>query len=172
MLVLCVIAKFDDAFHYDFAFKFMIELTTGVAFLMTSMYGSGSMTASVANVQPANTNTTANTAIVSPTDRKAMEQYLKEKFADTPILVEVARCESTFTQFDKNGQVIRGRANRADVGVMQINEKYHLETAEKMGIDIYTVDGNIAYAKYLYSKFGTDPWSSSSPCWGNTLAMK
>jgi len=148
----------------------MIELTTSMVFLMTSMYGSGSMQANVGNIQPVNTNT--NPAVVSPTDRKAMEEYLKEHFADTPILIDIARCESTFTQFNKDGQVLRGRVDNADVGLMQINERYHLETAENMGIDIYTVDGNIEYAKYLYSKFGSKPWNASSPCWSNSVAMR
>jgi len=150
----------------------MIELTTSMVFLMTSMYGSGSMTASAANVQPVNTNIDNKATINSSTDRKELEEYLKIHFADTPILIDIAKCESTLRQFDKNGQVLRGRVDNADVGLMQINERYHLETAEDMGIDIYTVDGNIEYAKYLYSKFGSKPWNASAPCWNNALAMK
>jgi len=150
----------------------MIELTTSMVFLMTSMFGSGSMTASAANVQPVNTIIDNKPMIVSSTDKKALEEYLKVHFADTPILVDIAKCESTLRHFDKNGQVLRGRVDNADVGLMQINERYHLETAEKMGIDIYTVDGNIEYAKYLYSKYGSRPWNASAPCWNNALAMK
>lgn len=48
---------------------------------------------------------------------------------------------------------------------MQINELYHLETAEKLGLDIYTIEGNVAYAKHLYEEQGAKPWMSSSPCW-------
>jgi len=151
----------------------MIELTTGIMFLMSSMYGAGSNSVNAVNFQPLTASTTKNTAAaIDSMDRAALEKYLREHFADTPILVEIARCESTFRQFDKDGKVIRGRVNSADVGVMQINEKYHLETAIKLGIDIHTVDGNIAYAKYLYSKYGAQPWSASSPCWGNSIAMK
>ncbi len=151
----------------------MIELTTGVVFLMTSMYGAGSLPANTVNVQPLTSHSTGNTAaVIASTDRTELIKYLKKNFADTPILVEVARCESEFRQFDSNGQVIRGRANKNDVGVMQINEKYHLETSKKMGIDIYTLEGNVAFAKYLYVKYGSDAWSASSPCWGKTVAMK
>ncbi len=150
----------------------MIELTTSMVFLMTSMYGSGSMTANVANVQPINANNDNKAEVEILTDRKAIEEYLKIHFADTPILVDIAKCESMFRQFDKNGQVLRGKVDNADVGLMQINERYHLETAEEMGIDIYTVDGNIEYAKYLYSKFGSKPWNASAPCWNHALAMK
>ena len=58
------------------------------------------------------------------------------------------------------------------MGVMQINERYHLLTAEKLGYNIHTLEGNVGYAKYLYEKFGSDPWSASSKCWkGKVVAI-
>lgn len=48
---------------------------------------------------------------------------------------------------------------------MQINETYHLDQALSLGIDIYSLEGNMAYAKYLYDKKGSGPWVSSSKCW-------
>ncbi|MDB5266300.1 MAG: hypothetical protein JWN89_115 [Parcubacteria group bacterium] len=48
---------------------------------------------------------------------------------------------------------------------MQINENYHLEDSKKLGYNIYTIEGNVAYAKYIYDKSGAKPWMSSSPCW-------
>jgi hypothetical protein len=86
-------------------------------------------------------------------------------------LIDVARCESQYRQFDENGNVLRGKVNSKDVGAFQINEKYHLETSQKLGIDIYTLEGNIAYARYLYETQGSKPWSASSPCWGNTREL-
>ncbi|MSU45037.1 MAG: hypothetical protein EXS47_00170 [Candidatus Zambryskibacteria bacterium] len=94
------------------------------------------------------------------------EEYVREYFKDIPIMIQVARCESTFRQLRQNGEVNRGRVNKADVGVMQINEFYHLDTAEKNDFDIYTIKGNTAYARDLYMRQGTQPWSSSKPCWG------
>jgi hypothetical protein len=102
-----------------------------------------------------------------------MEAYLRKEFEGTPILVDIARCESNFHQYDKNGNIVRGRVNSADIGVMQINEKYHAETAKKLGIDLYTVEGNVAYAKHLYAEQGAQPWISSSKCWSGTqVAVK
>jgi hypothetical protein len=148
----------------------MIELTTGVVFLLTSIYGSGTATTNAVGIQ-ANATTTDRTAPMSVTsDRVAVEKYLREHYSDTPILIEIARCESTFAHYDKNGDIVRGRVNSADVGVMQINEKYHQVSAEKLGYDIHTIEGNVAYAKYLYEKYGVSPWSASSPCWSKTLA--
>ncbi len=112
-------------------------------------------------------------AIVMP-KATTVQEYVRAYFADIPVMSKVAFCESTFRQFDKDGSVHRGVVNSKDVGVMQINEYYHLETAEKLGLDIYTIQGNVAYARYLFEKEGTTPWLSSSPCWGkeNHIARK
>ena len=140
----------------------MIELTTGVAFLLSSMYGSPAMNAAAA-VIPVDTSST--TAKVVLQDRKSVEKYLREQYTDTPILVDIARCESTFSQFDKDGNVVRGKANPLDVGVMQINEKYHADMAKQLGYDLHTIEGNVAYAKHLYAEQGAAPWKASSKCW-------
>lgn len=101
-------------------------------------------------------------------ENKTTEDIVKEYFIDTPVMVDIAFCESTFKQFNKNGEPLRGLVNGADVGVMQINEKYHAGTAAKLGIDIYTLEGNMEYGKYLYETQGTDPWVHSKDCW-NTV---
>lgn len=97
------------------------------------------------------------------TTRESVEDY----FEEIPVMIEVARCESEFRQFNSDGTVLRGRANSADVGVMQINEKYHADTAVKLGYNIYSLEGNMAYAKYLYDTQGTKPWVHSSKCWNS-----
>lgn len=148
----------------------MIETATGVAFLLTSLYGVGHANTKTADmIAP---STTEHTPIVKNIDdAKQMEKYLRKQFADAPIMVEIARCESTFRQFGDNGQVIRGKVNKADVGLLQINEKYHAEDAVKLGYDIYSIEGNVSFAKYLYGKYGTSPWSSSAPCWKSSLPI-
>lgn len=149
----------------------MIELTTGIAFLLSSMYGAGTVSANTLDVQNMiSSQTEISSPTIEATERIELEKYLKEHFAETPILIEIAKCESELTHFGKDGKVIRGRVDNADVGVMQINERYHQEDAEKLGLDIHTVEGNVAYAKYLYEKYGSKPWKASSPCWSKTLA--
>lgn len=96
------------------------------------------------------------------------QDQVTEYFSDIPILAEVAYCESRYRQFDQNGNVLRGIQNPADVGVMQINEKYHATTAVKFGFNLYTLEGNMAYARFLYEKEGTRPWKYSSSCWGTS----
>ena len=82
-------------------------------------------------------------------------------------MAKVAWCESRYRQFNEDGSVLRGVVNSQDVGVFQINEKYHLETAKELNIDIYTTVGNVAYAIYLYNNQGLSPWEYSSECWNN-----
>ena len=82
-------------------------------------------------------------------------------------MAEVARCESTFRHFNSSGNILRGEVNKSDIGVMQINTYYHGDTADRLGIDLFTLDGNLEYARDLYERKGTQPWSASEPCWGN-----
>ena len=164
---------------YQARFLIMIEFTTGVAFLMSSLYGSGQADAHVANLAAVAQSgkseqaTTSQVEIVRPLqNEKDIEAYMRKQYVNEPILVDIAWCESRFHQFNEDGTVIRGEKNKADIGIMQINEKYHAEDAKKLGIDIYSAEGNIAFSKYLYNKYGTKPWSASSKCWSQELAKK
>jgi hypothetical protein len=80
-------------------------------------------------------------------------------------LADIAQCESQMRQFDKNGNILKNPTSSA-IGIMQIMSSIHDPIADKLGIDIYTIQGNLAYARYLYGKSGTTPWDSSKPCWG------
>lgn len=125
----------------------------------------------ITTVQPDNTATVGNsekTHTNKNSSSKTTKQIVQEYFADTPVLIDVASCESRFIQFDADGTVHRGVVNPQDVGVMQINEKYHLSESEKLGLDIHTLEGNMAYAKHLYKTQGTRPWEYSSKCWNKT----
>lgn len=105
-----------------------------------------------------------------PPQAQTVKEYVQDYFADEPIMIAVAQCESHFRQYDLKGAIYRGVQNNLDVGVMQINEYYHLSEATKLGYDIYSVSGNVAYARYLYERQGTAPWSASEPCWGKKVA--
>ena len=139
----------------------MIELTSAIIFLVTSLYG-GSTNVAVAQDVNNNANTQAKIPVEKPV---TLENYVRDYFAETPVLAEIARCESNFRQVGKDGQVLRGTVDRSDVGLMQVNEYYHGQKAEDLGFDLTTVNGNLAYAKYLYDKEGTTPWNASGKCW-------
>lgn len=135
-----------------FNLTFMIEIATSLVLLMNAVTGSNSLKIEKPVNQPI-----------------TLESYVREYFKGTPQLAEIAACESRFNHLDKTtGKIVRGKVNSSDVGVMQINEYYHLDTAKKLGIDIYTLEGNLEYAKILYGKQGSKPWISSSKCWSKT----
>lgn len=100
------------------------------------------------------------------------ESAVREYFADIPIMIQVARCESTFRHTLADGSVLTGKVDGRDTGVMQINTYYHGATAAKLGLDLWDLEDNMAYARYLYEKQGVQPWSASAPCWSRTLASR
>ena len=85
--------------------------------------------------------------------------------------LEIARCESGLTQYNQSGEVIRGKVNSNDVGVFQINERYHLERSAELGFDIHTAKGNVGYALWLMKNEGNRHWNSSRPCWSKTANL-
>lgn len=103
-------------------------------------------------------------------EKMTVEEYIRNYFSDIPVMIEIAKCESRFRQHDKDGSVLRGEENPLDRGVMQINEYYHDQNSDKLGYDILTLEGNTAYARALFEKYGVKPWMSSSRCWGRTTA--
>ncbi len=109
------------------------------------------------------TTSSVETQVQTP---ETLQQYVENYFADAPIMVDIAHCESRMRQLGKDGKIFRGTVNSDDVGVMQINSDYHEAEAKAMGIDIYSLGGNLAFARYLYEREGTQPWSSSEACWG------
>lgn len=110
-------------------------------------------------------------AVQASRNPETLAAYVEEYFADAPILADIAWCESRVRQYGKDGEVLRGTVDSDDVGVMQINTRFHEETAEEMDLDLYTIRGNLEYARYLYGRQGTKPWLKSAPCW-SPLAQK
>lgn len=109
---------------------------------------------------------TASTTLVAPRTNAGMEEYVRAYFADIPIMAEVARCESTFTQYGKSGKALHAGTNNGMIGLFQIHARIHRAEALSMGLDINTAAGNVAYARHLYEQEGLDPWYSSKACWG------
>jgi ketosteroid isomerase-like protein len=99
------------------------------------------------------------------------EAIVRAYFADIPVMIQVARCESTFRHYLADGSVLRGVVDNADTGVMQINKRYHNRTATMLGLNLDDITDNMAYARHLYETQGLQPWNASRPCWGKTLAM-
>jgi len=71
-------------------------------------------------------------------------------------------------QLDTDGKVIIGKytdpKNGTDIGRYMINS-VHERQARDMGLDLWTDEGNGAFARYLYRTEGTAPWNASKSCW-------
>lgn len=150
----------------------MLNLAVGI---MMFVSGAAATQATSTNTSSAPIST-STPQVVSVTKvetelKKTTEDLVREYFSDIPIMIEVAKCESQFIQFNKDGSVHRGRINPADVGIFQVNEYYHLKESRKLNMDIETVEGNLKYARHLYENEGVDPWSASSPCWSKRIVV-
>ncbi len=103
-----------------------------------------------------------------------VQEALEAYFADMPLMVVVAKCESgggingSPRQFGPDGSYLKGKQVSADTGVLQVNKTYHQARSEKLGYDIETLAGNMAYARLLQKEQGYWPWISSWPCWGKS----
>lgn len=99
---------------------------------------------------------------------QSVEEYVREYFQDAPVMIDIARCESRFTQLNKDGSVVKNPHSTA-MGAFQIMASLHAESAQKnLGLNIYTLQGNAGYARYLYEKNGTRDWNASKACWGKS----
>lgn len=99
---------------------------------------------------------------------QSVEEYVREYFKDEPVMIDIARCESRFRQFDSAGKVLKN-PNSSAMGAFQIMASIHAGSANKnLGLNIYTLQGNAAYARYLYDNYGTSPWNASKACWGKS----
>src|SRR5665811_455336 len=99
----------------------MMELITTSFFVFSSIYG-GPTGATVANNQATSTATSmigveATTTAHIPTN-EGIEAQAKAYFKNTPILADIAFCESTYRQYDTNGKPLKGMVNKGDIGVM------------------------------------------------------
>lgn len=112
-----------------------------------------------------------NTNTAKPVNQNlnaGVEEAVREYFADIPLMIEIAKAESKFRQFGKDGRPLQGMVVPEDTGVFQINKTYHLARSKKLGYDIDTLAGNMAYARRLYEEQGAQPWVSSYPMWGKS----
>ncbi|MBI5456953.1 peptidoglycan-binding protein [Candidatus Kaiserbacteria bacterium] len=132
--------------------------------------GSPQATSTEATTTDASVSESATVPVpVSLPTNDGIEAKVREYFPGIDVMADIARCESRFRQYTDAGNPLHGGYGGAMIGVFQIHETVHAKYAQSLGMDIYTLEGNLAYAKRLYEKEGTNPWISSFSCWGKSL---
>ena len=102
---------------------------------------------------------------------QALKQAVQARSVLNPQLIPICTCESGQgtsepQQYNlETGEVLRGKINHKDIGLCQINEYWNGATATAHGWDIYTTEGNIKMANWMYKTQGTIPWNWSKSCW-------
>lgn len=88
-----------------------------------------------------------------------VEAEIRKVFPEQPdLMVKVARCESGLIPDAHNARTV-------DSGIYQLNDYYHGDTLEALGLDPFDVRDNLTYARMLYIESGLAPWSASRKCW-------
>ena len=100
----------------------------------------------------------ANAQLFMPSTSPAeVESEINKIFPDMPIMKDIAKCESGLRQYSNNFVPLRGGKGGNYIGVFQLAES-HSQAARAMGFDIYSLEGNVGYAKVMYDAQGTAPW--------------
>lgn len=73
-----------------------------------------------------------------------------------PEMMQVLNCESGFQEWDSNGHILTSKTN--DVGIAQINVPTWGTKALELGYDLYTTEGNLRMARYIYDNAGIKSW--------------
>jgi peptidoglycan hydrolase-like protein with peptidoglycan-binding domain len=146
---------------------FLVFLMPWVVLAQTTTQPTQNLAATTTTQVSTSSTATATPPIITLPDYKIpsnVEALVRAYFADTPVMIAIAKCESRFRQFADSGNVLNGGSGGM-IGVYQISSNVHREFARNIGYDIDTVQGNLGYARYLYDKEGTNPWIDSFPCW-------
>lgn len=107
--------------------------------------------------------TTVPTVVSVHNSKEYVVAKILEVFPDAPVMVQVARCESSLNPLAD--RVTTDGRTGIDVGLFQINQ-VHLKRLNELGLDRYNLYDNLTYARMLYNESGLAPWFMSKHCWG------
>lgn len=97
-----------------------------------------------------------------------VEAKVREYFADIPVMIDIAKCETSFRQYTASGETLKDPTG-SYIGLFQIDEQAHFIAAWGQNFNLYTLEGNMGYARYLYGKIGTRPWKGCVPAVASTV---
>jgi hypothetical protein len=121
------------------------------------------------------------TFAVPPTAPEVSAEYVRQQAITyfvkegVPELIGICECESHFVHYHEDGTLnvsmhknAAGKRDSSASGVCQILYKGHYKNwSQSPGTNITTLEGNLAFAAWLYKTEGSEPWKSSRSCWKN-----
>ena len=69
-------------------------------------------------------------------------------------LLRAGFCETQLRHVSDSGDVVRGKENPQDIGIFQLNLRYHLLEMRSQGLNPFKRADNIKYAQILYKQRG------------------
>ena len=96
-----------------------------------------------------------------------IDKYATEYHVNPVVARAIISCESGGDPNALGTMAVIGQ----DIGIWQINDYFHEETANKLGLNIYNQDNNLRYGMILLFEQGTSPWKWSKSCWSKKLSI-
>jgi len=94
------------------------------------------------------------------------DDAVREAFPDDTTMWKIARAESNCMQFESNNSAVVRNPSSSAVGIFQILEKTHGRDCGIDGVDIHTLEGNIACARKLSLRNPNySDWDESAGRW-------
>lgn len=100
-------------------------------------------------------------SVHSTSTAEGVKLAVERVFGENHYMVGVAKCESELRQFKADGTVLMGGYKGRFVGVFQIGVFWEAK-AKSLGYDIYTTEGNIGFAHWLWTVEGPTQWECYS----------
>jgi hypothetical protein len=97
-------------------------------------------------------------------ERSDLARQIKAVFADAPLMVQVAKCESGLVHRE-NGVLFQNSDGSSARGVFQVLMRVHKTQMHKMGLNPEHIDQYLTYVRHLYDQQGLKPWQASKHCW-------
>jgi len=89
-----------------------------------------------------------------------VKALIRETFPEDPgRAIAIATCESGLQQWHPDGRVVRGKVDKDDTGLFQINNRYWSDEAERLGLDYEnSIEDNVQMARHIYDTQGVTAW--------------
>lgn len=101
----------------------------------------------------------------TPTILTYITDFSEQYSVDEYLVRKIIQCESGFVKDAVHINKIDGIEWSRDYGLGQINDYYHKDTMELLGLDIHNPKDNLEFTFILLKNHGTQPYQASKNCW-------